>query len=273
MKKQPQINGTASAGTPTIPATTTRLERIAMNIDTISAKLSDNQKKQLAEANELAGHIYSGGHLDECLTFIAPLSLLRHETMTFLHINQPKGAAYNEYFSSLVRRFMPNFMDGSKVHPWASALLWLAEGNRLAVLAEYREGLTKTQMAHLNTPKAAQNAVLRIEAQTRAKQQQAEREAGMTDLERDMAEQMRRDNVKPTVSDQQIVDGFLNRPIGTLVALMMGADELKMLELAQKILQDNDLNMTSAEAKIRRMRKAKRDALKQPANEEADDRA
>jgi hypothetical protein len=250
------------------------LERIAMNIDTIVARLSPDQKQIMNAANMLAGRIFQGSHLDEWMSLGAPLGVLRHEAMTAVHANQPKGTAYNEFFTSLIRRLMPNCLDGSKVHPYVAAVLWLHEDEvRLAILADYRAKLDKNGHAHLNTPKAAQNAVMREQAKVRAMAQQAERDAVMTDLERDMAEQIRRDNVKPTVSDQQIVDGFMNRPIGTLVALMMGADELKMLELAQKILQDNDLNMTSAEAKIRRMRKAKRDALKQPANEEADERA
>ena len=228
-----------------------------MTIDSIVQSLSPDQKQQLADANCVAGHIYAGSHLDECLTLIPAVQTVSHQAMTAVHANQRKGSAYNQYFADLMRRLMPNFMDGSKVHPWASALLWLGDGDNLDRLAKYRDGLTMTQKAHLNTPKAAQNAVMRELAKERAMAQKVEREAEMTDLERDMAEQMRRDNVKPTVSDQQIIDGFMNRGIATLVALMMGADELKMLELAQKIYIDNDLNGTTINKKIRELKRAK----------------
>lgn len=242
-----------------------------MNIDSIVARLTADQKSIMESANTLAGRIFQGSHLDEWMSLGVPLATLRTEAMMAVHANQPKGTAYNEFFTSLIRRLMPNCLDGSRVHPYVAAVLWLHEDDvRLSILADYRGKLDRNGHAHLNTPKAAQNAVMREQAKVRAAAQQAERDATMTDLERDMADQMKRDNFKPTVSDQQIIDGFLNRGIATLVALMMGADELKMLELAQKILQDNDLNMTSAEAKIRRMKKAKRDALKQPAEDMAD---
>ena len=154
-----------------------------MTVQTVIAtEFSEQDIADMAEANRRLGKLYRGAHLDEWLAYIPKLTAIRTAALHAAQTNNMKDRRYGIALKEIMHQLLPKFLDGKIVRSEATHLMWLAEEERLELLAEHRAKLTPAQHVALATPKGARNCVARIIAargQPRpGPQEQAKAQAG-----------------------------------------------------------------------------------------------
>lgn len=226
--------------------------------DLVKANFNQHQIDTFAEDEKLLIDLYNGGNLDRWLAFVPRLGEIRTAAMRG---QNSKNRIYAEAFGALLRRLLPSFWDAAdnRVRAEATHLLWLGEeAVRMSVLAEYREKLTKAQLANLATPKAARDAVSRVlkarELERLAKAAGARKDD--TSVGDELAEQREKDGDEPTATDAQLIAAFRKKHVTQIAVLLLEADQPRAKDLADYILNEMKQRKLALKEEARRAERA-----------------